>query len=150
MYVGTSRAGNRLPAHNPIVTAGLIWHPEIDPIVKAIVSSVKPNASYHHAGTTLVAEIGYAGTHGVHTMMNVNINGSAPNTGNAGRQLFPYVTSDLNSITPFGSMTYHGLQSRLRKRIGSGNSFGQGSDACGETGGLVEEAAAGGGIRVHG
>jgi hypothetical protein len=68
---------------------------------------------------TLVAEIGYAGTHGVHTMMNININGSAPNTGNAGRQLFPFVTSDLNAITPFGSMTYHGLQSRLRKRIGS-------------------------------
>src|SRR5260370_16186358 len=45
MYGGTSCAGNRLPAHNPIVTAGLIWHPEIDPIVNAIVSSVRPNAS---------------------------------------------------------------------------------------------------------
>jgi len=68
---------------------------------------------------TLVAEAGYAGTHGVHTMMGVNINGSAPNTGNAGRQLYPYITSDMNMYEPFGSMTYNGLQTRLRKRIGS-------------------------------
>jgi hypothetical protein len=68
---------------------------------------------------TLVAEVGYAGTHGVHTMMNVNINGAAPNTGNAGRQLYPYITSDMNQVTPFGSMSYNGLQARLRKRIGS-------------------------------
>ncbi|HEY2014199.1 MAG TPA: TonB-dependent receptor, partial [Bryobacteraceae bacterium] len=68
---------------------------------------------------TLVADIGYAGTHGVHTMMGVNINGSAPNTGNAGRQLYPYITSDMNSYEPFGSMTYNGLQSKLTKRIGS-------------------------------
>jgi hypothetical protein len=68
---------------------------------------------------TLVAEAGYAGTHGIHTMMYVNINGSAPNTGNAGRQLYPYITSDMNSVTPFGGMTYNGLQSRLKKQIGT-------------------------------
>src|ERR1700676_3180442 len=45
MYGGTSAPGNRLPAHNPIVTAGLIWHPEIDPIVNAIVNRVRPKAS---------------------------------------------------------------------------------------------------------
>ena len=66
---------------------------------------------------TLVAEAGYAGTHGIHTMMNVNINGSAPNTVTAGRQLYPYITSDMNAITPFGFMTYNGLQTRFRKRI---------------------------------
>jgi hypothetical protein len=66
---------------------------------------------------TLVAEVGYAGTHGVHVMENVNINASAPNTGTAGRQLYPYITSDMNSISPFGSMSYNGLQSRLRKQI---------------------------------
>ncbi len=69
--------------------------------------------------STLVAEAGYAGTHGIHTMMNVNINGAAPNTGTAGRQLYPYITSDMNAVEPFGSMTYNGLQTRLRKRIGS-------------------------------
>jgi hypothetical protein len=68
---------------------------------------------------TLTAEVGYAGTHGVHTMMNVNINGSAPNTGTAGRQLYPFITSDMNSIEPFGSMSYNGLQTRVKKLIGS-------------------------------
>src|SRR5262249_47667895 len=41
-----------------------------------------------------------------------------PNTGNAGRQLFPFITSDMNSYEPFGSMTYNGLQTRLKKQIG--------------------------------
>jgi hypothetical protein len=68
---------------------------------------------------TLTAELGYAGTHGVHTMMNVNINGSAPNTGTAGRQLYPFITSDMNSIEPFGTMSYNGLQTRVKKLIGS-------------------------------
>jgi hypothetical protein len=73
----------------------------------------------HEFSPTLIAEVGYAGTHGIHVMENVNINGSAPGTGNAGRQLFPYITSDMNQITPFGFMTYNGLQTRARKRIGS-------------------------------
>src|SRR5215831_14574207 len=51
----------------------------------------------------------------------VNVNGAAPNTGNAGRQLYPYLQTDLNMVEPFGDMTYNGLQSRLRKRVG--NSF---------------------------
>jgi hypothetical protein len=67
---------------------------------------------------TLTAELGYTGTHAVHQMMNVNINGSAPNTGNAGRQLYPYNTSDFNFVEPFGDMTYHGLHSDLKKRFG--------------------------------
>jgi hypothetical protein len=68
---------------------------------------------------TLTAEVGYVGTHAVHQMMNVNINGSAPGTGNAGRQLYPYLTGDLNDIAPFGNMTYNALQTRLTKRIGA-------------------------------
>ena len=68
---------------------------------------------------SLAGEVGYAGTHGVHVMEGVNINGSAPNTGTAGRQLYPYVTSDMNMYEPFGSMTYNGLQTRLRQRVGS-------------------------------
>jgi hypothetical protein len=67
---------------------------------------------------TLTAEVGYTGTHAVHQMMNVNINGSAPNTGNAGRQLYPYNTSDFNFVEPFGDMTYHGLHTDLKKRFG--------------------------------
>jgi hypothetical protein len=67
---------------------------------------------------TLTAEVGYVGTHAVHTMVAVNINGSAPGTGTAGRQLYPYITSDMNSYEPFGSTKYNALQTRLRKRIG--------------------------------
>ena len=73
----------------------------------------------HQFSPTLVAEVGYAGTHGIHVMENININGSAPGTGTAGRQLYPYITSDMNAITPFGYMTYNGLQARARKRIGA-------------------------------
>jgi hypothetical protein len=69
--------------------------------------------------STLVGEIGYAGTHGVHIDQIVNLNAAAPNTGTAGRQLYPYLTGDLNDYAPFGDMTYHGLQSRLRKRFGT-------------------------------
>jgi hypothetical protein len=68
---------------------------------------------------TLVAEVGYAGTHGVHIHQIVNLNAAAPNTGVAGRQLYPFLTTDLNQYTPFGDMTYNGLQSRVRKRIGA-------------------------------
>ena len=68
---------------------------------------------------TLTAEVGYIGTHAVHQAMGVNINGSAPGTGTAGRQLYPYVTADLNSYQPFGNMTYNGLATRLTKHIGA-------------------------------
>jgi hypothetical protein len=74
----------------------------------------------HEFSPTLTAEGGYVGTHAVHTMTAVNINGSLPGTGTAGRQLYPYITSDMNSYAPFGSMKYNAFQSRLRKRIGSG------------------------------
>ena len=69
--------------------------------------------------STWVAQAAYVGTHGVHTDMNVNINGSAPGTGTAGRQLYPYLTSDLNMVTPFGYNLYHALQVTTRKRFGS-------------------------------
>jgi hypothetical protein len=44
---------------------------------------------------------------------------SAPGTGTAGRQFYPNLDTDLNSVKPFGSMTYEGLQATLRKRIGA-------------------------------
>ena len=68
---------------------------------------------------TLTAQVGYVGTHGVKLDEGVNINGSAPGTGTAGRQLYPYVTSDMNEYEPFGFMTYEGLQATVRKRIGA-------------------------------
>ena len=69
--------------------------------------------------SSMTAELGYTGTHAVHQQMNVNVNGSAPNTGTAGRLLYPYLTTDLNFVEPFGDMTYNGLHSRVQKRIGS-------------------------------
>lgn len=68
---------------------------------------------------TLTAEAGYVGTHAVHQMMGVNINGSAPNTGNAGRQLYPYLTTDFNQYQPFGNLTYNALQTSVKKRFSS-------------------------------
>jgi hypothetical protein len=58
------------------------------------------------------------GTHGVHIDQIVNLNAAPPNGGTAGRQLYPYLQGDLNQYTPFGNMTYNGLQARVRKRIG--------------------------------
>jgi hypothetical protein len=52
-------------------------------------------------------------------MLAVNINGSAPGTGTAGRQLYPYLNTDLNSFEPYGSLKYNALQTRLKKRIGA-------------------------------
>src|SRR5262249_39978158 len=68
--------------------------------------------------STTDAEVGYVGTHSVHQQMYVNINAAAPGTGNPGRQLAPYLLTDLNSVMPFGNATYNGLQTRLKKRIG--------------------------------
>jgi hypothetical protein len=68
---------------------------------------------------SFTAEAGYVGTHAVHQMMGVNINGSAPNTGNAGRQLAPYLTTDFNQYQPFGNLTYNALQTNVKKRFGS-------------------------------
>src|SRR5205085_11751051 len=70
---------------------------------------------------SLAGEVGYVGTHAVHTMMAVNINGAALLSGTAGRQLFPYITSDMNSYAPFGSQKYNALQTRFKKRIGWSN-----------------------------
>ena len=66
---------------------------------------------------TLTAQAGYVGTHAVHQMLGVNINGAAPGTGNAGRQLYPYLTADLNQYQPFGNLTYNGLQTDVKKRF---------------------------------
>ena len=45
---------------------------------------------------TITAEAGYVGTHAVHQMMGVNINGAAPNTRYLDKALIP--TTDQNSL----------------------------------------------------
>ena len=67
-----------------------------------------------------VFQIGYAGTHGVHTIQAVNINGAPANGGNAGALLSQYNNgSSINDYEPWGDMTYNALQSQIRKSIGS-------------------------------
>jgi len=74
----------------------------------------------HEFSSTLIAQAAYVGTHGVHAMMGVNINGSAPGTNtNTARQLAPYDETDMNMYEPFGDMTYNALQTQLRKSISS-------------------------------
>jgi hypothetical protein len=66
---------------------------------------------------TLVAGVGYVGTHGVHIHQIVKPNAAAPN-GASRPPACPYLAGDRNQYTRFGDMSYNGLQSRVRERIG--------------------------------
>jgi outer membrane receptor protein involved in Fe transport len=69
----------------------------------------------------LSGQVGYVGTLVRGQMGFVNINTSAPGTGNAGRALAQFgLTQDINMIKPFGDATYNGLQVELRARGGNG------------------------------
>jgi hypothetical protein len=73
----------------------------------------------HEFSSSLLGEIGYVGAHGLRLMMQANINGSLPGTGNAGRLLAPYDTNDMNSYYPFGGTKYESMQMQIKKRIGA-------------------------------
>jgi hypothetical protein len=67
------------------------------------------------------AQVGYVGTRAVNQMGFININAGPPGTGNAGRPLaikFGLV-ADINSIQPYGTTTYDGLQVLVTRRVGS-------------------------------
>lgn len=69
----------------------------------------------------LTAQAGYVGTLVRGQMGFININTSAPGTGNAGRALAQFgLTQDINMIKPFGDATYHALQSEIRARGANG------------------------------
>ena len=63
-------------------------------------------------------QVGYVGTRAVGQMGFVNINASAPGTGDNGRPLFIAfgINGNVNSIEPFGTATYDGLQATLNRR----------------------------------
>jgi carboxypeptidase family protein/TonB-dependent receptor-like protein len=67
------------------------------------------------------AQVGYVGTRAVNQMGFININAGAPGTGNSGRPLFAQfgLVSDINSIQPYGTTTYDGLQVLVTRRVGS-------------------------------
>ncbi len=68
--------------------------------------------------------VGYIGTRAVGQMGFININASAPGTGNNGRPLFTTdaagnpvrITADINSIQPYRTTTYDSLQATLNRR----------------------------------
>lgn len=73
---------------------------------------------------SFTTSVGYVGTRAVGQMGFININASAPGTGNAGRPLFTTdaagnpvrITADINSIQPYRTTTYDSLQATLNRR----------------------------------
>ncbi|HZS03604.1 MAG TPA: TonB-dependent receptor [Blastocatellia bacterium] len=67
------------------------------------------------------AQVGYAGTRAVNQMGFININAGPPGTGNGGRPLATRfgIVADINSIQPYGTTTYDGLQVLVRRRFGN-------------------------------
>jgi hypothetical protein len=94
--------------------AGTTTYPK-DPERKYIQSW---NVMAQHEFTPwLTAQAGYVGTLVRGQMGFININTSAPGTGNAGRELAQFgLTQDINMIKPFGDATYNALQAEIRAR----------------------------------
>jgi hypothetical protein len=72
-------------------------------------------------GWKSTVQAGYVGTRAVDQMGFVNINAGPPGTGNAGRPLASRfgITADINSIEPYGTTTYDGLQVLFMRRWAS-------------------------------
>src|SRR5690348_3534955 len=67
------------------------------------------------------SQVGYVGTRAIDQMGFININAGPPGTGNAGRPLaikFGLV-ADINSIQPYGTTQYDGLQALFTRRWAS-------------------------------
>ncbi|HEV8485788.1 MAG TPA: TonB-dependent receptor [Blastocatellia bacterium] len=67
------------------------------------------------------AQVGYVGTRAVNQMGFININAGPPGTGNNGRPLAGKfgLVADINSIQPYGTTDYDGLQVLVTRRVGS-------------------------------
>jgi hypothetical protein len=67
------------------------------------------------------AQVGYVGTRAVNQMGFININAGPPGTGNNGRPLAMKfgLIADINSIQPYGTTNYDGLQVLITRRVGS-------------------------------
>lgn len=68
-----------------------------------------------------VGQVGYVGTRAVGQMGFININAGPPGLGNAGRPLAARfgLIADINSIQPYGTTTYDGLQATFSRRWAS-------------------------------
>ena len=86
-----------VPSSAPVAAAPIVVPAAVAPMAAdqfgASTASARPqpvsarSVGAVHLSPTLVAEIGYAGTHGVHIHQIVNLNAAPPNGGNAGRLL---------------------------------------------------------------
>ncbi|MGC8793294.1 MAG: TonB-dependent receptor domain-containing protein [Bryobacteraceae bacterium] len=67
-----------------------------------------------------VMQIGYAATRATGQMSFVALNAGPPGSGTQGRALYPKfgLTADINSIEPYKTATYDGLQTQLTRRWG--------------------------------
>ncbi|HTH38353.1 MAG TPA: TonB-dependent receptor [Pyrinomonadaceae bacterium] len=66
--------------------------------------------------------VGYVGTRALGQMGFININASAPGTGNNGRPLIGLgINADINEIRPYGDATYDSLQATLNRRWSRSN-----------------------------
>jgi hypothetical protein len=68
-----------------------------------------------------VGQVGYVGTRAKGQMGFININAGPPGTGNAGRPLAVRfgLNADINSIQPYGDLTYDSLQALFTRRWAS-------------------------------
>jgi hypothetical protein len=68
-----------------------------------------------------VGQVGYVGTRAKGQMGFININAGPPGTGNAGRPLAVKfgLNADINSIQPYGDLTYDSLQALFARRWAS-------------------------------
>jgi hypothetical protein len=68
-----------------------------------------------------VGQVGYVGTRAKGQMGFININAGPPGTGNAGRPLAVRfgLQADINSIQPYGDLTYDSLQAMFTRRWAS-------------------------------
>ena len=91
------------------------------------------NLTVQHDFAGFVAEAAYVGTRGIRALTNQNINAAPAGGGTAGRYLnalvgatlSPKVTwSDINSAMPDQNTYYDALQTRITRRLGSGNTVG--------------------------
>lgn len=76
--------------------------------------------------SSMVAEVGYAGSHGLHLLFGWNPNEVQPGLGSQASRRLLQPLSNLSSITVFdprNSSMYHGLQTKLLQRYSSGLQF---------------------------
>ncbi len=77
-------------------------------------------------GESLLAEVGYAGSRGIHLLLGLNVNEVQPGIGNLASRRLIQPLNNIGNITMFeprNMSNYHGLQTKLVKRYANGLQF---------------------------